>query len=81
MPIRTLGRDLVALLPVAADAFRPQIGQKRPRLENAGTMYQELARSSARHVDDLVDMRNPLLLRLGCRLDGLAGLAHGADSR
>src|SRR2546426_10570144 len=77
-----LGRDLLALLPVTTDTFRPQIGQEGARFAgNVGTHVPGVRADHQRRVDDLVDMRNPLLLRLGDRLDaGLAGLAHVVDA-
>src|SRR5450631_96132 len=77
-----LGRDLVALLPVTADAFRSQIRQKGARL--AGDVGAHVPGIGARHqrrADDFIDMGDPLILRRGRRLDGgLSGLAHGFDA-
>src|SRR5471030_2153439 len=78
----TVGRDLVALLPVTADSFRPQIGQEGARLTgDVGAHVPRVSAGHQRRIDDFVDMGDPLILRRGRRLDGsLSGLTHGFNA-
>src|SRR5260370_41316552 len=70
-PLGALGRDLVALLPVTADTFCPQIGQKSAWLaSDVGTHVPGVSGGHQRLIDDLVDMGNPVIRCLWQRLDG-----------
>src|ERR1700730_5072131 len=62
--------------------FWSEIGQEGAWLAgNVGTHVPRIGAGHQRLVHDLVDMSNPLILRLGHRFDGgLAVLAHVVDA-